>query len=183
MSDTELTDDAFEAMINDPALITTHAQTLEILDSIGAEIASITSQIDSFAIANAGRDLTEAQSGWLHRATMARGFRQNELRRVLTRDREIRVINMNAPKKDRSEEQAKHERFMAEVETRRAKADADRLRAQAAVSKIALQRNLGKLFMDVAKERLDIEMFEALLTETRRRRSAVDTVAVDVENV
>lgn len=136
MSDpaTALTDDDVDRFIADPALITTHEQALEILETLDDEIANIQAQVDAAQIESNAKPLSPDRLAWVQRASYACAMRRNMRHRVMQRDKELRgTKSWGGKPKDPDKKEAnivKQRRLAGEVEIRRLAKQSDHLRLQ-----------------------------------------------------
>jgi hypothetical protein len=167
-----LNDDEFEARLRDPTLITTHDEAIGILDEIDRSLAHIQTQIDAYAIESNGREMPPERQAWLRRAAYAGAMRRNERYRIIQRDKEIRGTKglAQTPRKDPAIGIAKQQRLMVEADARKADKLAAHARQQVLIEDIAERRSAARMFIDVARERLTSNDFEAILNEAKRRR-------------
>lgn len=121
LAETALTDEQFQALIADPAQITSHEIALEILDVLDGEIAEIQAQIDQAAVESITKPLTPERQAWLKRASYAAAMRRNERHRVMQRDKEIRGTKFHGGKpKDPEVGKLKQARLLEEATVRKA---------------------------------------------------------------
>lgn len=139
-----MTDDDVDRFIADPALITTHEQALEILETLDDEIASIQAQVDAAQIESNAKPLSPDRLAWVQRASYACAMRRNMRHRVMQRDKELRgTKNWGGKPKDPDKKEAniiKQRRLADEVAIRKATKLADVLRLQNEREALAQQR-------------------------------------------
>jgi hypothetical protein len=182
MSDPALaiSDDDIDRFIDDPALIQTHEQAIEVLDALDAEIANIQAQIDAAQIENNARPLSPERQAWVRRASYAAVMRRNERHRVIQRDKELRGTKGpkgNPPDPFKKEANLlKQQRLAGEVEIRRIAKQAEHLRLQNEREALAQRRRefqaaqdqqFDRLFVNAARQYLSTEQFEAIRKKAR----------------
>lgn len=170
-----ITDDELDRMISDPALILTHEQALEVLETLDDEIASIQAQIDAAQIESNAKPMSPDRLRWLQRASYAAAMRRNERHRVMQRDKELRgTKNFGGHPKDPTKKEAnivKQQRLAVEVEIRRAAKQADLLKLQNESQTLAQrrrefqaqrEREFERQFVSAARGYLSAEQFEEI---------------------
>lgn len=166
-----LSDDDINRMIDDPALIETHEQALEVMAVLDAEIAAINSQVETCQTMYFGRPLPPEKEAWVRRATYASAMRRNDWNKVYKRDKELRglksVQRVSLRVAEQPERIARQQRFQAEAEDRKAKRaaehDALRLRQAEASNKaneLKIRRSFNHHFHQAAKDILAPELYE-----------------------
>lgn len=175
-----LSDAAFNAKLDDAALIETREEALILIAELERIISDITVQIELFHYTIAAERTTDKLRDWLKRASGARqGFRLDR-ERVLRREQELRSVlradeivqkqlrNQHPKKLEASEGVAKQERLRAEAEARKAVVVA---KHQAAMeyARISAETNRARRFQEVAHDLLPSETFEEIVREMKRR--------------
>lgn len=165
MSETsDLSDDEFEAKIKDPSLIKTHEEALSILEDLDMNAADISAQIDAFRIEMVARvgEMPQERLAWLRRASYALAMRRNEREKIMKRDRELRgVYDMQAAIIGKASQKSVLK--AARQATHTANAEAKKSSAEAHKMRIELNRSLDRLFVKVAKQLLQPDMYHAIL--------------------
>lgn len=175
-----LSDAAFNAKLDDAALIETREEALILIAELERIISDITAPTELFHYTIAAERATDKLRDWLKRASGARqGFRLDR-ERVLRREQELRSVlradeivqkqlrNQQPKKLEASEGVAKQERLRAEAEARKAVVVA---KHQAAMeyARISAETNRARRFQDVAHDLLPSETFEEIVREMKRR--------------
>lgn len=167
----------FVACLRDTSRIRNREHALAIIAELDDGIASIQGQIDGYGLEAASREMPVFRQNWLRRALYARAIKLAQRQRVMQRDKEFRGIKgpaQPAPRQDPAEKlaerQAKQVRFLAEIEVRKAAKAAELVRQQGFLADAGERRSFGRMFVNVARERLDGETFTAWSEEARRRR-------------
>jgi hypothetical protein len=153
MEATLLTDEDFEAKLEDPSLISSHEEALAIVDELNRAIASIEAQLKTYEAAAQREEPPEERRAWHRKASYALSMRLSERHVVLRRDKEIRGFQQKpqGPVKQPGEALAKQERLKAEAEARRTHAEAKRLSAAVHITEIQERTSFRRRFHDAAR--------------------------------
>ena len=171
----DLDDDAFEARIDDPALIETHAEALAMIAEIEANVASIDMTVEVYRgeVSISGEDrVSDDRHAWYRKALYARAHRMKEIARIHRRDKELRSIvpAPAAPSPGRVERQAKQQRLQAEAQDRRAGRQLKLAEQANLAAQITERTSQNKLFVAAAREVLPPEIFEQIKADAKQRR-------------
>lgn len=175
-----LSDAAFNAKLDDAALIETREEALILIAELERIISDITVQIELFHYTIAAERATDKLRDWLKRASGARqGFRLDR-ERVLRREQELRSVlradeivqkqlrNQQPKKLEASEGVAKQERLRAEAEARKAVV-VTKHQAAMEYARISAETNRAPRFQEVAHDLLPSETLEEIVHEMKRR--------------
>lgn len=168
-----------DARIADPALIATHEEALMVMQVLDGEIADIAAQLDAQTVEAAGQTAPVLRQEWRRRAVFACDMRRGARQAVRQRDRELRGVTIEdrrTVRLDASRQDAdtpRERRLQAEAEARKAARVAEGLHSHAVLAEAAERRAMARLFVETAADRLDEEVFGALLVEAKRRRAAL----------
>lgn len=181
-----LSENMITAFIADPARIPTHEIALEVLDCLDAEIADIHAQIEAARIESTVKPLSPDRQAWLRRACYAAAMRQNEHRRVMQRDKEIRGTKHAAqmkPRLDPEAQQMKQGRLLAEQETRR---DAKRFEVEKQktlqMQLAAQKRNDAEVIRELRARLLNIANEPPVISLIERLNKLTAEIHAEAEN-
>lgn len=172
----DLSDDDFEAKVQDPSRIGTHEEAMAIIAELEVNAADIAGQIGVYQAEAQARlgEMPPDRQAWVRRASFALAMRRSEKDRVMKRDREIRGIydkqafNAAIGEKKTDKKVAAHTRMAAEAEART-------VCARAKLEELQARRSVAKLFMDVAKERLSPDIFAEIQGAAKERHRIISS--------